>query len=319
MRNTSSIVVFSLSGFSATVNYRGTFFFLTLLAYCVILFVNLSLILAIILDKNFHEPMYIFLCNLCINGLYGTAAFYPKFLFDLLSDFHVISYVGCLLQIYVISSYTCNELTILSIMAFDRYTAVCQPLHYHSKMTTKTVVKLAVFALVCPSFCPVLFICLTSRLPLCGNKIQKVFCANWNVLKLSCVTTGVNSNLSMLLTIPTLCLPFSYVLYTYLRILAVCWKSSSEFKGKVLQSCLPHIVSFAIYSITGLCDIVLSRYDLEEINPFVTVILSLEFVVIPPVLNPLVYGLKLPDIRKHIDRYFKDIIMKTSKAIILTY
>ena len=137
---------------------------------------------------------------------------------------------------------------------------------------------------------------------MCGNEIQKVFCANWNVTKLSCLTTVVNNIVGMLLAAGIVFVPFFYVLFTYSRIVVVCWKSSAEFKGKVLQSCLPHVVSFVIYSIAGFCDIALSRFNLEEINPFVAVILSLEFVIIPPVLNPLVYSLKLPDIRKHIFR-----------------
>ncbi|XP_037542052.1 olfactory receptor 51I2-like, partial [Nematolebias whitei] len=141
---------------------------------------------------------------------------------------------------------------------------------------------------------------LSAQLPLCGTEIQKVFCANWNVVKLSCVSTTTNNILGMFLTITTIFLPLFYVLFTYLQIVLVCWKKSAEFKGKVLQSCLPHLVSFTIYSIVFFCDVALSRFNVEAINPFVSVILSLEFVVIPPVLNPLVYGLKLPDIRRHI-------------------
>lgn len=87
-----------------------------------------------------------------------------------------------------------------------------------------------------------------------------------------------------------------------MRIVIACWKNSAEVKGKVLESCFPHVISFTIYSIKSFSDTALSRQNLEEINPFVAVILSLEFVVIPPVLNPLVYGLKLPEIKRHIFR-----------------
>ena len=88
-------------------------FSLTFLWYVIILFVNISLIVIIIMDKHLHEPMYIFLCNLCINGLYGTAGFYPKFLWDLLTS-HVISYAQCMLQGFVVHSSSCGDLSMLA-------------------------------------------------------------------------------------------------------------------------------------------------------------------------------------------------------------
>ncbi|XP_069554528.1 LOW QUALITY PROTEIN: olfactory receptor 6N1-like [Brachyistius frenatus] len=205
MSNTSSKFVFSLSGFNATAIYRVTLSFLTLLCYCLNVVVNVSLVLTIILDPNVHEPVYILLCSLCINGLYGTAGFYQKFLSDLLSDIHVISDAGCLLQMYIFIIYTygCCEMTMLAMMAYDRYIAVCHPLHYHNKMTSKTVFKLAIVAWIFPAFNLISCIAMSAKLPLCGNEIQKVFCANWNVVKLSCVGTAVNDAVGMLLTTTT--------------------------------------------------------------------------------------------------------------------
>ncbi|XP_076730836.1 olfactory receptor 6N1-like [Maylandia zebra] len=113
----------------------------SLLCYCIICLVNVSLIVIIILDSNLHEPMYILLCVFCINALYGTAGFFPKFLWDLLSDVHLISYYGCLIQTQVIYSSACSELSILALMAYDRYVAICQPLKYHSIMSKQRVIS----------------------------------------------------------------------------------------------------------------------------------------------------------------------------------
>ncbi|XP_074514039.1 olfactory receptor 6N2-like [Sebastes fasciatus] len=302
MENSTHSFYFNLTMFMNIGHYRYLAFVFCLLIYSFIVSANFAMILIIIRERTLHEPMYIFIAFLSINSLYGSAGFFPRFLVDLLSDTHLISRPACFTQVYIIYTYASYELTILSIMAYDRYVAVCHPLHYHRKMTSKTVFKLAALAWIVPAFGITTCIYLAARLPLCGNEIQKVFCANWNVVKLACVTTVVNNIVGLLLTIVTAFLPLFYVLYTYSRIVVVCLKSSAEFKGKVLQSCLPHVVSFVIYSITAFCDIALSRYNIEEINPYVAVILSLEFVVIPPVLNPLVYGLKLPEIRKHILR-----------------
>ncbi|XP_029315210.1 odorant receptor 128-10 [Cottoperca gobio] len=295
MENSTYPPYFNLTMFVNMGNYRYPTFVLCLLLYAVIISANLVIIVAILREKTLHEPMYIFIMCLSVNALYGSAGFFFRFLRDLLSDTHLIPRSACLIQIYVIYTYASYELTLLAIMAYDRYVAVCQPLHYHSKMTCRVVSKLVGFAWIYPAFSVGACVYLASRLPLCGNKIPKVFCANWPVVKLSCVNTMINNFVGMFVTTSTVFLPLAFVLYTYVHIFLICRKRSPEFKRKVIQSCLPHIVTFVNYSITVFCDILLSRI---ELNPFLAVLLSLEFVVIPPIVNPLVYGLKLPEIRK---------------------
>ncbi|XP_051815400.1 olfactory receptor 1361-like, partial [Acanthochromis polyacanthus] len=196
-----------------------------------------TLVLAIAREKSLHEPMYIFILFLSVNSLYGTAGFFFRFLRDLLSDSHLISRPACFTQIYVIYTYASYELTLLGIMHMIGMVAICQPLHYHNKITARTICKLFVIAWIYPPLAVGTCVYLSSRLPLCDNKIPKVFCANWNIVKLSCVSTVLNNLVGMLVS--------------------------------------------------------------------TTIILSLEFVVIPPILNPLVYGLKLPEIRKIMLRMFK--------------
>uniref|UniRef100_A0A8C6Q0Z0 Odorant receptor, family E, subfamily 127, member 1 n=1 Tax=Nothobranchius furzeri TaxID=105023 RepID=A0A8C6Q0Z0_NOTFU len=289
MENITVPFYFNLTMFVNIRHYRLVAFTFCVLLYSFIVSANLLLILVITQHRALHQPMYMFIALLSLNSLYGSTGFFPRFLMDLLADVHLISYPACFTQIYIIYTYAVNELTILSVMAYDRHVAVCHPLHYYRKITPKTVVVLSTLAWIFPALVVSAVISLSAQLPLCGNEIQKVFCANWNVVKLSCVSTNVNNILGMFITITTVFLPFSYVLYTYLRIFVICWKRSAEFKGKVLQSCLPHLVSFLVYSITGFCDIALSRSRLEDLNLFAAVILSLEFVVIPPVLNPLTH------------------------------
>ncbi|XP_042350651.1 olfactory receptor 10A6-like [Plectropomus leopardus] len=300
MENSTLLYYFNLTMFINIGNYRYIAFVSCLLCYSFIVIANLAMILIIVQERTLHEPMYVFIAFLSVNSLYGSAGFFPRFLMDVLTDIHLISRPACFTQIYIIYTYSLYELTILCIMAYDRYVAVCHPLHYHRKMNSKTVYTLSFFAWVCPTCYLTVSINTIVRLPLCGNNIQKVYCASWNVVKLSCVTTAVNSIVAMLGAIAIAFLPFGFILFTYFRIVVACWKKSSEVRGKVLQSCLPHVISFMIYSITSFSDTALSRQNLKEINPFLAVVLSLEFVIIPPVLNPLVYGLKLPEIRKHI-------------------
>ncbi|XP_070832669.1 olfactory receptor 1M1-like [Chaetodon trifascialis] len=304
MKNDTAASHFNLTMHVNLGLYRDPAFVFCFLLFAIIVSANLLIILIISQQRALHQPMYIFIAFLSANSLYGSTGFFPRFLMDLLSDTHLISRPACFTQIYVIYTYASYEMTILSIMAYDRYVAVCHPLHYHSKMTSKTVCRLAAFAWISPAFSVAICLYLSIRLPLCGNKILKVYCAIWNVAKLSCVSTVINNIVGLLVTTVTAILPLIYVLYTYFRIVLVCRISSSEFKSKVFQTCLPHTISFITYSITTLCDIVLSRVNVEKLNPLFAVILSLEFVMIPPLLNPLLYGLKLPEIRKHIFRKF---------------
>ncbi|KAM9346871.1 olfactory receptor 51E1-like [Symphorus nematophorus] len=302
MENSTFSFYFNFTVFMNIGRYRYLAFVFCLLLYSFIVFANVVLIYIILRERTLHEPMYIFIAFLSVNSLYGSTGFFPRFLMDLLSDTHLISRPACFTQVYVIYTYASYELTILSVMAYDRYVAVLHPLHYHTKMTYKTVSILTFVAWFCPACYLTVSIELSIRLPLCGNSIQKVYCASWNIVKLSCVTDAVNSIVAMLGAIAIAFLPFAFILYTYLRIVVACWKKSSEVRGKVLQSCLPHVISFVIYSVTSFSDTALSRQNLDEINPFVAIILSVEFVIFPPVLNPLVYGLKLPEIRRHIVR-----------------
>ncbi|KAM9851184.1 olfactory receptor 52E4-like [Aulostomus maculatus] len=302
MENATHSFYFNLTLFLNIGHYRYPAFVFCLLIYSFIVFANLFIILIISWEKTLHEPMYIFIAVLSVNSLYGSSGFLPRFLIDILSDSHFISRPACFTQIFFIYSYAFCELTTLSIMAYDRYVAVCHPLHYHRKMTTKTVNVLILFAVICPICNITTTINMIVRLPLCGHNIERVYCASWNIVKLSCVALALNNTVAMLGAIFIAFLPFGFILFTYVRIVAACWKKASEVRGKVLHSCLPHVISFMIYSVTSFSDAALSRQNLKDINPFVAIILSIEFVVIPPLMNPLVYGLKLPEIRKHIFR-----------------
>ncbi|XP_033842388.1 olfactory receptor 10A3-like [Periophthalmus magnuspinnatus] len=296
--NTTQFLFFNLTMFLKIEVYRYPAFVLCLLIYCFILFANLVVITVISRERSLHEPMYLFIACLSFNALYGSTGFFPRFLMDLLSDTHLISRPACFIQVYTIYSFVGCDLMILGVMAYDRYAAVCYPLHYHRKMNLNTFAILAVVTYIYPFVIVIACVLLSAKLPLCGNKIHKVYCANWNIVKLSCVSTALNNMVGMLLSITVVFIPLLFVLYTYLRIVTICWKASSEYKGKIFQNCLPHIISFTTFCLASFCDVILSRIDLEMINPVLAVILSMEVVIITPIVNPLVYGLKLPEIRK---------------------
>ncbi|XP_037095333.1 olfactory receptor 1D2-like [Syngnathus acus] len=300
MPNLTLFSYFNLTMFINIGPYRYPALVLFLLLYVFIVCANWAVLVTICHEKTLHEPMYIFVASLCFNALYGSTSFFPRFLQDLASDVHLISRAACFTQIYFIYTYAANEMTTLCVMAYDRYLAVCHPLHYPTRMTVKKALSLVGLAWLIPAAFLTRNISGLAKQPLCGNKIHKVFCANWNVVSLLCGSMEFRNKSGISVTTFGIFLPLVFVLYTYMRIIIATWRHSAKFKGSVFQSCLPHMVSCVSYSITMFCDVALSRSNLEEMNPFLVIILSLAFVMIPPVLNPLVYGLKLSRIRKHI-------------------
>uniref|UniRef100_A0A3Q3JAB6 G-protein coupled receptors family 1 profile domain-containing protein n=1 Tax=Monopterus albus TaxID=43700 RepID=A0A3Q3JAB6_MONAL len=275
---------------------RYLFFSLSLLIYVTIISANLVIVLSVCLETSLHQPMYVFICCLCLNSLYGSTGFFPRFLMDLLSDTHFISCPFCFIQMYITNTCLGHELSLLTVMAYDRFVAICQALHYHRKMTFRTVLLLLILAVLYPAWAFGYFFYQAIILPLCGNQLHKIFCTTWSIINLSCVDTTVISIVGQFVAMISIFIPLSFVLYTYLRILLVCRRSSSEFRGKALQTCLPHIVTFGNYCISLLCEFSLTMYNVDEVNTF-SVVLSLEFWIIPPIINPLVYGLNLPQIR----------------------
>ncbi|XP_026150458.1 olfactory receptor 4E1-like [Mastacembelus armatus] len=298
MSNTSSIIVFSLSGFNETVNYRVTLFSLTLLSYCVILVVNVSIILTIILDENLHEPMYICLCNLCINELYGTTGFYPKFTSDLLSDIQVISYAGCLLQIFVIYSSAMVGFSVLALMSYDRYVAICRPLEYHSVMSLRRTVVLVSLSWFVPFCCVTMSVSLTPTLKLCGSHIEKLYCENGSVIKLACSSTTAN-DIVRLIIISFYCCHVLFILGSYVQLVKSAVKSR-ESRRKFTQTCVPHLLSLLNVTAALLFDLMYSRYGSASLPQSVKNFMAIEFLLIPPILNPVIYGLVLTKIRSRI-------------------
>uniref|UniRef100_A0A3Q2CKR5 Olfactory receptor n=1 Tax=Cyprinodon variegatus TaxID=28743 RepID=A0A3Q2CKR5_CYPVA len=297
MKNNSSGSYFHLALFTDMGSLKYLYFSLCLLIYLIITCANVVIILTVVLERSLHQPMYVFICCLSLNSLRGSAGFFPRFLADLLSDTHFISRSSCFIQVFVLYTYATCEMAILSIMAYDRFVAICQPLHYGSRMTFRMVLNLIVLAELYPSFICICCLSLTVRLPLCGIKLQRFFCTNWPLVQLSCVDTSVNNIAGLLATVATIFIPLLFVLYTYLRILLVSRRSLHEQKGKVLQTCMPHIVTCVNYSVSLAGEILLNRLREDQINPLINVFLSLGFLTIPPIVNPLVYGLKLPQIR----------------------
>ncbi|XP_036379214.1 olfactory receptor 142-like [Megalops cyprinoides] len=303
MDNISHFTVFTLSQLEESMSVKQTCLALSLAVYLLIIILNLILIVTILLEKSLHEPMYIFLCNLCINGLFGTTGFYPKFLYDLISDTHVISFGGCYLQFFVIYTSVLCEFTTLSVMSYDRYVAICRPLDYHSVMTDKIVVKLLLFSWLLPAASLTIALVLTNRLSLCGSHIDKLYCDNWSIVKLSCEPAVIN-NIYTFIGIIVYVSVVILIICSYSKLITACM-NSTENKNKFMHTCVPHLLSLANFTVALVFDIIYARYGSRDFPRSIRNFLALEFLIIPPIFNPLIYGLKLTAVRKRVFRAVK--------------
>ncbi|KAM9318574.1 olfactory receptor 2G6-like [Pholidichthys leucotaenia] len=295
MENNSEIL-FVLQGLNNTLTNRQIYFALALMSYLFTLFVNLTLIVTICVDKMLHEPIYIFLCSLSFNSICGASSFYPKLLHDLLADAHVITYVGCLSQMFVMYCYVFCEFTGLTVMAYDRYLAICRPLQYRALMTAQKVAKLLLLTWVFSLLESAVGITLTSRLPLCGHHIPKIFCTNWEVVKLSCSDTTINNIYGFVLLLSHMS-QTGLILVSYGYLVQASVRSHTD-RRKFVQTCLPHLIALLIFTTSLVFDTLYSRYGGGGgIAEVLQNILAAEFLVVPPLVNPIIYGMNLQQIR----------------------
>lgn len=276
---------------------RRIYFTFALMSYLFTLFINLMLIVTIYLDSTLHEPVYIFLCNLCLNGICGASGFYPKMLHDLLADSQVITFTGCLTQIFVLYCYIFCDFTSLTVMAYDRYLAICKPLEYRALMTAQRVARLLVLIWCYSLLETIVGIILTARLTFCSRNIHKIICTNWEVVKLSCSDTEGNNIYGFVLTVSHLSQTV-LILMSYNRLVRVSLRSLSSRK-KFIQTCLPHLVVLVVFATTGLFDAMYARYGSGTLQTAPNVLAAV-FLVVPPLVNPIIYGINLQQIRSRI-------------------
>ncbi|KAA0720043.1 Olfactory receptor 5AS1 [Triplophysa tibetana] len=298
MDNSTYFATYTLMQPEGSKLHRHVYFSCFLVLYSLILLLNIWLCVVIVLERALHEPMYIFLCNLCINGIFGATGFYPKFLHDLILDTYVIPSYMCALQSFVIYSAVKCEYCTLAVMAYDRNVAICKPLNYHSKMNRFICVMFLVLCWTVPFVTTLIALLLSNRLALCRYHIEKLYCDNWSMVKLSCESTVVN-NIYGLLGISFYFCIFTVVMVSYIKLAFAC-KASMECRKKFWQTCVPHMLSLLNFSVAMLFDTLFNRYGSSNIPESLRHFLALEIIIVPPIFNPLIYGFKLTEVRKRI-------------------
>ncbi|KAM9319638.1 olfactory receptor 52K2-like [Gastrophryne carolinensis] len=271
------------------------------LVYAVSLLGNCFLLYIIRMDRSLHEPMYFFLCMLSLVDLVLTSTTTPKLLAILWFDSGKISFEGCLVQMFFIHSFATIESSILLAMAFDRYLAICHPLRYTSMLRSQEVLVIGLASLcrgvvlVIPL--PVLF----QRLSLCThNVIHHSFCDHIAVVKLACSDASLNSTYGLVAVALIVAVDLFLIVYSYIFILRAVFRlSSRDARFKALSTCASHICTLLIFYLTVVLSSVVQRFG-KTVPLYILILLANVYLTLPPLANPIVYGVRTEQIRLRI-------------------
>ncbi|XP_059199548.1 olfactory receptor 4D1-like [Centropristis striata] len=306
MQNSTEIVYFVLAAYGNIGKLKYLYFCIMLLWYILAFVANTFLIIVIYLDRRLHEPMYILLCNLFVNEIGGSTSIYPLLLSQMFSDSHEVALPWCFLQMCCIYTSASVEFCTLAAMAYDRYIAICYPLHYNAIMNTARVAMVIVLVWIYSfvnflfSFSPII------RLTFCGSVIDKVFCDHHLVIKLACSVSILSKASDLLFGFMTIVIPFSLISVSYMRILVVCLDTSQENTQKAVTTCTPQIISVSNLFIGCIFHFVDSRFDVAYAPDKVRILLSVYLLILQPVVTPFMYGFNLPKIRQTCKRFLFD-------------
>ncbi|XP_078101485.1 LOW QUALITY PROTEIN: olfactory receptor 8U1-like [Sander vitreus] len=293
-----------LEGLNVTSQSFIPAFILLLLIYIFILVSNIGLVVLIFRSKSLQQPMYLLVCNMSINDVLGATVIIPHFLRDLLfSDSErYIQYIDCAVQAFCVHLHMGASHTVLMIMAFDRYMAICNPLRYAAVMTNRMVVLLSAAAWGTIFVLVAILVGLSIRLSRCRSVIFNPFCDNPSLFKLSCESILINNIYGLGYTVVLLGLSLGSVTLTYLRIAMVCLSSKNKaLNSKALQTCATHLVVYVILVLSVLLIVILHRFPLlEDLRKAASVVGH----VVLPALNAGIYGMQNKEVRQRIKTLF---------------
>ncbi|XP_064904209.1 olfactory receptor 14I1-like [Columba livia] len=291
MSNSSSITQFLLLPFTDTRELQLLHFWLFLGIYLAALLGNGLIITTIAWDQHLHTPMYFFLLNLSVIDLGSISTTVPKAMGNSLWQTRAISYAGCAVQLFLFVFFISAEFFLLTVMAYDRYVAICKPLHYGTLLGSRACVHMVAAAWATGFFYSLLHTANTFSLPLCqGNTVEQFFCELPQILKLSCPDAYLREFKLLVFSTFVILGCFVFIVVSYVQILrAVLRIPSEQGRHKAFSTCLPHLAVVSLFISTGLFAFLKS----PSISlPSLDLVLAVLYSLVPPTLNPLIYSLR---------------------------
>ncbi|XP_075346599.1 olfactory receptor 14J1-like [Mycteria americana] len=312
MSNSSSTTQFLLLAFADTQDLQLLHFWLFLGIYLAALLGNGLIITAVACDHRLRSPMYFFLLNLSVLDLGSISTTVPKSMANSLWDTRAISYAGCAAQVFLFPFLMSAEFYLLTVMAYDRYVAICKPLHYRTLLGIRACVHMAAAAWGSGFLTAVLHTANTLTIPLChGNALDQFFCEIPQILKLSCSHSYVRY---FAVPVVSFCLVFGcfvFIMLSYVQIFrAVLRIPSEQGQHKAFSTCLPHltVVSLFISTIMVPC---LKPPSIS--SPSLDLVVAVLYSVVPPAVNPLIYSMRNQELKESIRKVISWLFVNIDK------
>ncbi|XP_019489254.1 PREDICTED: olfactory receptor 52K1 [Hipposideros armiger] len=275
-------------------------------AYTLALLGNCTLLFVIRVDATLHEPMYLFLAMLAATDLIVTSTTLPKMLAIFWFRDQEINFYACLVQMFFLHSFSIMESAVLLAMAFDCYVAICKPLHYTTILTRPLITKIGVVAMTrgVALMTPLPF--LLRRFHYCrGPVIAHCYCEHMAVVRLACGDTRFNNIYGIAVAMFIVVLDLLFVILSYIFILqAVLQLASQEARYKAFGTCVSHISAILSTYTPVVISSVMHRVA-RQAAPHVHILLALFYLLFPPMINPIIYGIKTKQIRDHVLSLFQ--------------
>ncbi|KAM9121365.1 olfactory receptor 14I1-like [Pangshura tecta] len=296
MSNQTTLTEFVLLGFSDVRELQILHFVVFLLIYLGALMGNLLIITAVALNPHLQTPMFFFLVNLSVLDFGTISVTIPKSMANSLMNTRVISYPECVTQVFFFSLFSATDLALLTIMAYDRYVAICQPLHYERVMNRRACVQMAASAWITCIVNSALHTGNTFGLPFCqSNVINQFFCEIPQLLKLTCSDSYLSEigaiGFSSFLGLNC----FVFIIVSYVQIFKTVLRIPSEQgRHKAFSTCLPHLTVVSLLLFTG---IFAYLKPTSSSASGLDLVLGVFYSLVPPVMNPIIYSMRNKEIK----------------------
>ncbi|XP_040399085.1 olfactory receptor 14A16-like [Cygnus olor] len=296
MSNSSSISEFLLLPFADTRELQLLHFALFLGIYLAALLGNGLILTAVACDHRLHTPMYFFLLNLALIDLGCISTTLPKAMANSLWDTRAIFYAGCAAQVFIFLFLMSADFYILTVMSYDRYVAICKPLHYGSLLGSRACAQMAAAAWGSGVLYALLHTANTFSLPLCqGNAVDQFFCEIPQIFRLSCSNSYLREVALLILSGFLFWGCFVFIVLSYVQIFrAVLRIPSQQGRHKAFSTCLPHLAVVSLFISTGIFSYL---KPLSLSSPSLNVVVAVLYSVMPPAVNPLIYSMRNQELK----------------------
>ncbi|XP_026579217.1 olfactory receptor 12D2-like [Pseudonaja textilis] len=298
MENETEVSEFILLGLNKVMEFKNILFVIFLMLYLATLLGNGAIFIVVLTEQSLHSPMYFFLGNLSCLDIFHASTTVPNMLSGFLSELQIISFNNCMIQLFFFYFLGSSEAILLGVMAYDRYVAICKPLHYTIIMRKEICILMATASLSTGFFHALMHAVLTAHLPFCGpNHIEHFVCDTKPLLKLACGSAELSL---MLLNTVTSCIaigPFLITVFSYFYIIIFLFFKMQSQSGwqKAFSTCGSHLSVVALLYVPVLLNYIIPTVGTSSQRDM---ILTLMYSAITPVLNPLIYTLRNQEVKR---------------------